>query len=192
MKLKTTTIILIMLALGLGIFVYFVEIKGKHKTENVENNTTNSPVKLFNFTDEEIKTLVIEIQGKTLKFEHTEDTTKPWQMIQPENVTASDASVSFLVNLFKEASSNQNFVITKEQLIDYGLDKPIAKILIELKNAEKHEIILGKPNFDNTLIYAQIDSDKEVNESPKIVLISKSFQYAVERNFEDWKQPLNK
>lgn len=189
MKLQRTTIILIILTLGLGAFVYFTEIKGKETQETVENQEENIAKPIFNFAKNDIKTLTIETQGKTLKFEQTEDITKPWQMIVPEKITANDPTLSFLINLFIESKSNQTFMATKKQLPNYGLDKPMSKIFITLKNEEKHELILGKPNFDDSLIYAQIDANKDTDDNRQITLVSKSFQYAVERDFNDWKQP---
>jgi hypothetical protein len=190
MKLKSTTIVLILFALGLGGFIYFVEIKNKLKSENIENAENEIMPKLFNFSEKDIKILTIQTEKTVLKFEQTEDKTKPWQMIEPEKVTASEPSISFLTNLLIEAKKNQTFVINKNQLMEYGLDKPIAKILIGLKNQQEKQIILGKPNFDDTLIYAQINPQQQNENSQEIILVSKSFQYAVNREFNDWKQPL--
>jgi hypothetical protein len=188
MKLQRTTIILIILALGLGAFVYFTEIQTKKARETVENQEQDPQKLIFNFAKNDLKTLIIETQGKTLKFEQTEAKTQPWKMIEPEKLTANEPTLSFLINLLIELKTNQAFVINKEQLKDYGLDQPMAKIFIELKNQQKHELILGKPNFDDTLIYAQVDPHQQTEDNLKIILVSKSFQYAVERDLNDWKQ----
>ena len=186
MKLKTTTIILVFLALGLGSFVYFLEINGKQEQENVESTKKQ----IFNFTDRDIQTLVIETEGKNLKFERTTQETQPWKMTDPEDIPASEAAISFLVDLLIESEINQSFVITQEQLADYGLVQPLAKILIKLNNQQEHRVILGGSNFDDTLIYAQVDPSTEPQDPIEIVLLSKNFQYAVERDFDEWKQQL--
>ena len=185
MKLKTTTIILVFLALGLGSFVYFSEIKGKQARENVESTKKS----IFNFAHRDIQTLVIDTEGKNLKFKRTTQETQPWKMTAPEDVPASDAAISFLVDLLIESKINQSFVIPQEQLADYGLVQPLAKILIKLKNQQEHRVILGNSNFDNTLIYARVDPSSQPQDRVEIVLLSKSFQHAVERDFDDWKQP---
>lgn len=189
MKLKATTIVLIVSTLGLGSFIYWVEIKGKSNQENIENVEEILTPKIFNFTEKDIKTLVIETEGKTLKFQQTENKTKPWEMIKPEKAIASEPSLSFLTNLLVEGKKKQIFIVKKKELIEYGLDKPIAKILIKLNNEQEKEIILGKSNFDNTLIYAQINPQAQDENSIEIILVSKSFQYAVTRDFNDWKKP---
>ncbi len=184
MKLKTTTIILVFLALGLGSFVYFLEIKGKQAQEKVESTKKQ----IFNFVAQDIQTLVIETEGKKLKFERTNQATQPWKMTEPEDTPASEAAISFLVDLLIELEINQSFAITQEQLADYGLVQPLAKILIQLNNQQEHRVILGGSNFDNTSIYAQVDPATEPQDSIDIVLLSKNFQYAVERDFDEWKE----
>lgn len=188
MKLQRTTIILIVLTFGFGIFVYLTEIKGKENLDSTQEEVEKPKQLLVNFSKNDIKSLTIETQGKTLEFIKTEEQILPWKMIKPEEFKANDASISFLTNLFVTSKINQSFSISKNQLKDYGLDKPIAKIFVTLNNQDKYNLILGKTNFDDSLIYAQIDENKPDNENIKIALISKSFLYAVQRDFDDWKQ----
>ena len=189
MKLQRTTVFLIILTLGLGSFIYFTEIRGKQGQETLANKEEEKAKKpLFNFSKDEIKFLTIETQDQILKFEQTEDKTQPWKMIQPDQVTASEASLSFLLNLFIEVKNRQVFNTNKEELKEYGLAQPQTKILIELKDQQQYEISLGKSNFDDTLIYAQVDPNEEQSENIEVILVSKSFQYAVERDLNDWKQ----
>lgn len=188
MKLQKTTIILIILTLGLGTFIYLTQIQGSTIEEVVKNEEKNPQKTVFSFTKEDIKKLEIELEKTTLEFEKSKQTILPWEMIKPEKVKANDASLSFLINLFIDSKINQSFNVTEDQLKDYGLDNPQAKIYIELENQEKHQLNLGKSNFDDTLIYAQIDGHKQEDNNKEIVLISKSFQYAVDRELNDWKQ----
>jgi hypothetical protein len=188
MKFQKTTIILVFLALGLGAFVYFSERKTNQERENIESTDQINKKPIFNWLEKDIQNLTIETQGKTLKFERTDPKNQPWEMTEPEKITASEPAISFLVNLLIESKINQSFVISKDRLADYGLEPPLARILIKLKNQQEHQVILGKSNFDNTLIYAQVDPENESANNPEIVLISKSFQYAVERDFDEWKQ----
>jgi hypothetical protein len=191
MKFKTTTIILVLLALGLGSFVYITEIKKKSIQEKADTKQ-NTEALIFNFAENNIESLTIETEDTTLKFEPQSEENQPWKMVEPEQVTASEPSVSFLVNLLLEGKANQSFTVNKDQLSDYGLDKPIAKIFFTLKKEneqiQKNQLFLGKPNFDNTSIYAQVSDHNLPENQAKVVLVSKSFQYAVERDYEDWKQ----
>jgi hypothetical protein len=191
MKLKTTTLVLLICCLGLGTAVFLAERIKTSTQDNLENQQSRENL-IFDFAEKEIETLTIETGGKTLKFQQTSDQIQPWKMLEPEQVIASEPSVSFLVNLLVEGKANESFIVTKDQLNDYGLAQPLAKILITVKKENQEgkeaQLFLGKPNFDDTLIYAQVSDSKMEENQAKIVLVSKSFQYAVERDYEDWKE----
>jgi hypothetical protein len=72
---------------------------------------------------------------------------------------------------------------------DYGLANSQKKIQIILKNGDSYQMILGIPNFNDTQIYAEVIFPPSKEEQSAIFLVSKSFQYAIERDFEEWKQP---
>ena len=183
MKLQRTTWVLVTLAFILGGFVYFYEIQG---TPQREANQAKKK-QLFNFKKEDIISLKIKKKEQNLEFIKTDKQPHPWEMKQPEVISASDASVSFLLDLLVNSKSDRSFSITNEQKQQYGLDQPLAKINIQLKNQDSHELILGKPNFDNKFIYAQ--SDQELT----VFLIPIDFQYAVDRDLKEWKQkPIEK
>ncbi|NES85221.1 MAG: DUF4340 domain-containing protein [Moorea sp. SIO2B7] len=184
MKLQKTTWILLVIALALGGFVYFYEIQGKAKREAIQAKEKQ----IFDFDKEEIKSFKIEKKYQTLEFEQTDSETKPWQMKQPEDVQASDAAVSFLVNLLVKGKSDRSFTISSKQKQKYGLEQPIATVKINLKNEEKHELILGNPNFDNKFIYAQVDPSSQTDEEIKVFLVPIELKYGVEKEIEEWKQ----
>lgn len=186
MKLQKTTWILAIIALLLGSFVYFYEIQGKPKQEEIQANQKQ----IFDFQKEDIKELTIENNTEKLKFERTGNENKIWQMKQPEDVPASDAAVSFLLELLVEGKSDRTFTIPINQIKDYGLDKPLATVKVQLNNKTEHTIILGKPDFEDKFIYAQVDPPNQSKEELAIILVPKDFQYAVERELEEWKQPI--
>ncbi|MGK7876226.1 MAG: DUF4340 domain-containing protein [Xenococcaceae cyanobacterium] len=184
MKLQRTTWILLVLALILGGFVYFYEIQGAPKREAIQAKQKQ----IFDFEKEEIKEITIEKKEETLEFERTGDENKLWQMKQPEDVPASDAAVSFLLNLLVEGKSDRSFTIPSEQSKEYGFDKPFATVEIQLENQETHKLILGKPDFKDQFLYAQADPPSQTEQELTIILVPKDFQYAVERELEEWKQ----
>lgn len=182
--LKPTTLILVVLALILGGVVYYSETKTANQQETVQKKQK----KLFAFTEADIKNLRIEKETETIELERTNDPTKPWQMKQPDNVPASDAVVSYLSNLLVNGQSDRSFTIPTNQKQDYGLDKPLTKIKIQLTNQNTHEVILGRPNFDNQFLYAEVDPPTDSNKDIEIFLVPIDFQYAVERKIEEWKE----
>ena len=184
MKLQKTTWILAIVAILLGGVVYFYEIQSKPQPEETQNHQN----KIFGFQADDIKTVIIKTKQQTLEFERTKDLNKVWQMKQPKDTPANDAVVSFLLNLLVYGQSDRTLTIPVEQRQDYGLDTPSATIYIELKNQQKHQLILGNPDFKNEFIYAQIDPVPQAKQI-KISLVSKDFLNAIDRKLEEWEQP---
>jgi hypothetical protein len=185
MKFPKTTLILILLALGLGGFVYFHEIKGKNQQAEIKIQNQ----KIFAFTADDVQSLTIKIKETTLQLERRNTSEKPqWEIKSPISALANDAIVSYLMDLLVKGKSERTVLISSAELSEFGLDKPVATIDIKLKNQESHQLILGKGNFNNQFLYAQADSNKNMN----LLLVSKDFVNAVNRDISEWKQPAEK
>lgn len=186
MKFNRTTISLVILALGLTSFVYFSEIKdqGLNISSKIDGREEKKE-KIFPFDGKDIKSIIINLDRMQISFEKTEKDI--WQMTQPEKFTASDASMAFLLNLFNQAQNTVEIPFTKEKQEEYGLAKSNYKIQWRLKNGDEYQMILGKSNFNDTQIYAEVIFPDSVKTKQNIFLVSKSFQYAIERDFDEWK-----
>ena len=185
MKFPKTTLILILLALGLGGFVYFHEIKGKNQQAEIKIQNQ----KIFAFTADDVQSLTIKIKETTLQLERRNTSEKPqWEIKSPISALANDAIVSYLMDLLVKGKSERTVLISSGELSEFGLDKPVATIDIKLKNQESHQLILGKGDFNNQFLYAQADSNKNMN----LLLVSKDFVNAVNRDISEWKQPAEK
>jgi len=185
MKLPKTTLILILLALGLGGFVYFHEIKGKNQQTEIKIQNQ----KIFAFTADDVQSLTIKIKETTLQLERRNTSEKPqWEIKSPISALANDAIVSYLMDLLVKGKSERTVLISSAELSEFGLDKPVATIDIKLKNQESHQLILGKGDFNNQFLYAQADSNKNMS----LLLVSKDFVNAVNRDISEWKQPAEK
>jgi hypothetical protein len=185
MKLPKTTLILILLALGLGGFVYFHEIKGKNQQTEIKIQNQ----KIFAFTADDVQSLTIKIKETTLQLERRNTSEKPqWEIKSPISALANDAIVSYLMDLLVDGKSERTVLISSAELSEFGLDKPVATIDIKLKNQQSHQLILGKGDFNNQFLYAQADSNKNMN----LLLVSKDFVNAVNRDKSEWKQPAEK
>jgi hypothetical protein len=185
MKLPKTTLILILLALGLGGFVYFHEIKGKNQQTEIKIQNQ----KIFAFTADDVQSLTIKIKETTLQLERRNTSEKPqWEIKSPISALANDAIVSYLMDLLVDGKSERTVLISSAELSEFALDKPVATIDIKLKNQQSHQLILGKGDFNNQFLYAQADSNKNMN----LLLVSKDFVNAVNRDISEWKQPAEK
>ena len=180
MKLQKSTWALLATALILSGVVYVYEFESNREAVETQQQ------QLFSFEEEDIQAITIQKQNQ-IRFERSGKEPFSWQM-QPQNVPANDAAVSFLLDLLVQGKSDRSFTISPNQKSEYGLNQPSARIQIELKNQEKHELILGNTNFDNQFIYAQVDPPKQA-EQLTVNLVSINFQYAVDRELEEWKQP---
>jgi hypothetical protein len=110
-----------------------------------------------------------------------------WEMRSPKVVPASDASVAFLLNLLTTAKPSKTFTAPRAKLADYGLDQPTAEIEITLQDQRTHRLVLGKPDFSRTSLYAQIDPPADATtKDVAIALLPIEFENAINRPLAEW------
>jgi len=182
MKLQRNTVILLVSALVLGGFVYFSETQRTQKQE--ETKTTKQPI--FAFKDDQIQSLTIYTAKDTLEFERVNGPGTNWRMKTPKDAPASDAAVAFLTDLLVEGKSDRSFTIPTNQRQEYGLDQPMATVKIQLKNKANHRLILGKPDFNKSFLYALVDSPTPTPQQLNVLLVPYDFEYAVNRPLSEW------
>ena len=105
------------------------------------------------------------------------------------NLTKVPANEAYVVFLLDQMVKGKGDRITIDPRIDYGLNQPQATIDVKLNNGKTHQLILGKPNFNNTSVYAIADPTAPANQSPQVLVISNNFENAVNRPLSEWKQP---
>ncbi len=181
MKLQRTTLILLLLALGLGGFVYFYE-KGATQRLSVAKAKEQQ---IFSFEEEQVQSFAVKTKEQTLEFERGSGKSS-WLMKTPSETPASDASVSYLMDLLKR-KSDRTIQVPAEQLREYGLDQPQTTIEVKLKNQETHQLILGKPGFNRSFLYAQADPPPKQVGNVNVFLVSTDFENAVNRQLSEWK-----
>ncbi|AFZ23821.1 hypothetical protein Cylst_1537 [Cylindrospermum stagnale PCC 7417] len=186
MKLPRTTLILILLALALGGFVYFHEIQGA--TQQAENQ--DKQPQLFAFTADDVQSLTVKNQNYALNLERNNQSEKPkWLIKSPISAPANDAIVSYLLDLLVKGNNNNTLSTSDNQLGEFGLDQPQATISINLKNQQRHQLILGRPDYNKRFLYAQVDPAAKPNGNINLLLVSTDFGNAVNRELSEWKQP---
>lgn len=184
MKLQRTTLILLLLALGLGGFVYFYEVQGASQQQIAKDQKQQ----IFSFEQEQVQSFTVKTKEQALSFERKDNVGKPlWQMKAPSNTLASDASVSYLMDLLVKGKSNRTIQVAADQLQEYGLAQPQATIEIKLKNQQTHQLILGKPDFNRNFLYAQADPPAKPNGNVDVLLVTTDFENAINRQLSEWK-----
>ena len=85
--------------------------------------------------------------------------------------------------------------VLSDDLNDFGLEVPQATIDIVLEDETTHQILLGDFDFNQQSIYAQIDpavpvpsGEDDRADELSILLISSSFDAAINRPVEEWQQ----
>jgi hypothetical protein len=185
MKLQRTTLILILLMLGLGGFVYFHEFYWKTQQEEVKNKKQQ----IFSFEEDDVQSLAVKTKNATIILERNNKSERPkWRMTSPEQVPANDAIVSYLMDLLVKSESDRTISTSVNQLREFGLFAPQATIDIKLKNQQNHQLILGKSDFNRRFLYAQIDPKSKQDGNVDVLLVSKDFENAINRELSEWKQ----
>jgi Domain of unknown function (DUF4340) len=185
MKLQRTTLILILLALGLGAFVYFFEIRGATQRQESQANKLS----IFDFADDDVRSLNIKTNNLNIIIDRSTSPNPPkWLLKSPVSAPASDASVSFLMDLLTKGTSDRIISVSSNQLNEFGLNPPIATIEVQLKNQKTHRLILGKSNFNDRFLYAQANSSHKPDGKTEVLLVSKEFVNAVSRELSEWQE----
>ena len=184
MQLKKTTWILMITALVLSVWV---TLSGEFQKRQEMKNITAQ--KIFNVEEEQIQKIIINQKDLTLEFEAISEQESSWSMVQPEKTLADDAAISFLTELLVSDTSDRVITLNPSSLAEYGLDQPIATITFVTTDGKTHKINLGKSTIGDRFIYAQIVDQSTANN--KVILVSKNWQYAVERDYQEWKETKN-
>ena len=189
MKLPRTTLILVLLALGLSGFVYFFEIQGTKQREAAQAQEKQ----IFSFAADDIQALNISTNDSKVSLERNPDQSQKnkWLLKSPSQEAASNASVSYLTDLLVNEKSGTKISTSKEKLSQYGLNKPQATIEIKLKNKEVRKLILGSSDFQDQSLYARKKLNSNSSDKIEVLLVSKNFANAVNRELSEWKQEEN-
>jgi hypothetical protein len=183
MKLKANTWLLITLAFLSVALIYVYEVY--YQKPIVSEQTASR--QLFNLSEKEIIKINIDQANNHLEFIKNTERPNPWQAIKPESFTANEATITFLLNLFANSQPKREFTISANHLGDYGLARSFARIEIELQDGRKQAIILGNTSdLNRDLIYATI-KPQLAPEELEIFLVSKNWQYAIDRPLSEWK-----
>ena len=179
MKLNRTPVVLLIVAVLLGGVVYLQQ-------------TIPPPVKseaqlLFGFEEADVRSLNLKTLEQNLSFvKNAAPNPAIWQMTSPNQVRANDASVAYLLNAIAAANSTTPLTAPTAKQAEFGFDSPLATVELTLKDSKTHRLILGKPNFNRTSLYAQIDP--QPGSELKIFLVSLDFENAVNRPLSEWQQ----
>lgn len=161
------------------------EIPGETPAETETTEETGAEIPAETTTE----TVNSEANAATENSNSADKITDKSTQISQEKVYANEAYVSFLLEQLISDRSQQTLTANPEQIKEYGLNPPVAIIEVILKDQKIYQMILGKSEFSGNAIYAQVNPPLPETQNQTVLVVSKNFQYAVDRTLEDWKQP---
>ena len=181
MKLKPSTLFFLLTALLLGGVVLIAQSQAPSSQQAQQTEPQN----LVAFQEKQVKTLTLQTQLRSLKFERDKD--GKWQVLEPDRALASDSSIAFLLNQIVTGKSQRSFTAKASDRETYSFHQPLATIEVTLDNQETHKLVLGGYDFNRSNIYALLDPAADPKADLKVLLVSPNFENAVSRPLADWK-----
>ncbi len=181
MKLQRTSFgLLVIAALLAGVVAVYEQ---QQKTSSA-GSAVDQPAsqRVFDFNEDAIALMTIATRRPPVTIERVAG---QWRLSAPLKRPANPATVAFLTNLLTTTQRDRTLVVSPDRAAEFGLDQPTGTISITLADQQQHKLVLGKPSFDRTFLYALIDPDPQAKEL-SVSLISPQFANAVDRDLTEW------
>ena len=175
MNLQRSTGILLGVAIALAATVTIIE------TRTGTQSSDSKP--LYGFTEADVSSFAINLDGSRLAFAKTDDDT--WQMTEPESAPADPSSIAFLLNIITSNPVKETITANPNQLDTYGLDEPTATVDL-MANEENYTLTVGDEDFSGTSLYVMTESAPETADSVDVYLIPNRLENGLERPQDEW------
>jgi hypothetical protein len=168
---KKSTLIVLLAAVVLGAAAYYFDWKrGQKEAANSPADTTKPA---FTLQADDISSLTISYPADPKSQPiHFEKQNGAWQITQPIQTGADDASLQGILQQLTSARVAQTEPGTPDRLKVFGLDTPALTLDFQTLNGAKHSLRLGKKDFTGVSVYAIVDSAKDVALLPESLLVS--------------------
>ncbi|HEV2299459.1 MAG TPA: DUF4340 domain-containing protein [Candidatus Acidoferrales bacterium] len=160
---KKNTLIVVLIAAALGAFVYFYD--SKHGAGPPSEEASWKPA--FSIQVGDVIGLTVENKSNPAAIVFTRQGSS-WKITQPVETAADDTALASIVSDLASDKIERSFSPT-DPLSKYGLDPATVTINFEAKGA-RHMLKLGDKDFSSSLVYAQVDSSKQVGMIPASLL----------------------
>jgi hypothetical protein len=166
---KKPTLIVVFCAIVLGVVVYYFDWK-RGKQEKPAADTTKPALSI---QAADVASLALTRPAKpgdpAIRMERRHDA---WQILEPVDTAADQASVQGIVDGLAGARVSQSEPGTADRLKAYGLDPPRLSLEFRLRNGSKHAVLMGDKDFTGSSVYAAVDGAKNVSLLPESILTS--------------------
>ncbi|HYL63074.1 MAG TPA: DUF4340 domain-containing protein [Candidatus Methylomirabilis sp.] len=160
---KKSTLIVVLIAAALGGFVYFYDSKLAAGPPSDEASWKPA----FSITVGDVSGLTVANKSNPAPIVFAKQGSN-WNITQPISTAADQSAVSGIVSDLASDKIERSFAPT-DSLSKYGLDPAAVTINFESKGA-RHTLKLGDKDFSSSLVYAQVDSSKQIGMIPASLL----------------------
>src|ERR1700689_3631563 len=167
---KKTTLFLLLGAIALGAAVYYFDWRRSQKES--EKPPADAAKLAFSIQSQDITSLVIKHPGNPDATLHFQKRDGVWQITQPLEARADQASLDGIIDGLSSARIAQTEPGAPDRLKAYGLEPPAVSLEFQLRTGAKHAVALGKKDFSGISVYAIVDGAKDVALLPESLLIS--------------------
>jgi hypothetical protein len=166
---KKNTLLVLLCAVVLGGAVYYFD----WKRNAAEKPPADTAKPAFSIQAPDISSLTLARPAqKDEPAIHLEKRGDAWQIVQPIATDADQPSVEGIVDGLVSARVNESEPGTPDRLKAYGLDRPAMSLEFQLKNGQKHTLLMGDKDFTDIYVYSIVDGAKNVSLLPESLLTS--------------------
>ncbi|HTW31892.1 MAG TPA: DUF4340 domain-containing protein [Candidatus Sulfotelmatobacter sp.] len=95
-----------------------------------------------------------------------------WHIVQPVDTLADQPTAEGFVDQLAESRATGTEPLTADNRKDYGLNPPHASVEFQLRDGQKHTLLLGNKDFSGTDVYAIADDQPNISLLPLLLLTS--------------------
>jgi Domain of unknown function (DUF4340) len=170
---KKSTLIILLAAVILGAAAYYFDWKRGQKDAGNGSADTTKPAFTLRTESDDFSSLTISYPADPKSQPiHFEKQNGAWQITQPLQTSADDASLQGIVQQLASARVAQTEPGTPDRLKVFGLETPDVVLDFQMKSGAKHSLRLGKKDFTGVSVYATVDNAKDVVLLPESLLVS--------------------
>lgn len=93
-----------------------------------------------------------------------------WHIVQPVDTLADQSTAEGFVDQLAESRPTQTEPVTPDRRKVYGLDPPQASIEFQLRDGQKHTLLIGDKDFSGSDVYTIVDDQPKVSLLPLSLL----------------------
>ncbi len=148
--------VLLVIFSGLLAFVYFYEIEGQKKREEVKEKQES----LFRIERDEVTSVEVVRLGHEPILLRKEG--EGWVMESPLETTADRTSIDSLLRNIETARRERTFPVGASRRDEYGLKSP--RVIVKIRAGEGEKVLrIGKDDYTENQVYVQFEGDEEVH-----------------------------